>query len=246
MAQRLWIAFWLGLPIAIVVVQVVAKAISPDFFAQRLHGEAGLVENATVIFLLVGVFTAVRLFLKRDRVTSALFGPFTACMALGCFFFAGEEASWGQHWFGFEAPSEIAERNEQGEFNLHNDPLLETVLDQLPRNLLTLAALIAIFTGLGRRGRIREFKRNSIHGWIWPTLVCVPSAFIAVFVTIPKKVFDEDLPDALVIGPGETKEFGIALFLLLYLVDLFRDLRSRDRDPLPKDASLPSVSSPQS
>jgi len=33
---------------------------------------------------------------------------------------AGEELSWGQHWFGFETPKLIKNINPRGELNLHN------------------------------------------------------------------------------------------------------------------------------
>lgn len=41
-------------------------------------------------------------------------------LALGAFFIAGEEISWGQRIIGFAGPPELVERNRQGEANLHN------------------------------------------------------------------------------------------------------------------------------
>ena len=221
----LWIT--LGLPLVVVVIEGVVLAVDEELFQARVVGEWGLVENLTTLLLVCAVFVAVRLFLSRGRVASRHFGPFALVMALGCFFFAGEEASWGQHWIGFEPPKELAERNEQGEFNLHNDPLLETFLDQLPRTLLTAAALVGgILAPLVRRGRGRvapRFDEPGIWGWIWPTFACLPASVLALTVTLPKKV--ADLPQRWDYSPGETKELALALFLFAYLWTLLRALR---------------------
>ena len=45
---------------------------------------------------------------------------FFALFAAACFLFAGEELSWGQHFFGWETPASWAAHNLQEETNLHN------------------------------------------------------------------------------------------------------------------------------
>ena len=218
---------WLWLPLVIVVVQALLRTLDESLYRTWLRSESGLIENLTVICLLIAVFHALRLFSLRDRVRSRTFGAFVIFLALGCAFFAGEELSWGQHWLGFETPEVFAARNEQGELNLHNDPAFELYLDQIPRSLLTLAALFGgIIAPLTfRRGAKRDFATRSMSGWVWPTAVCLPASVIAVLVTQPKKFID-DLPAYLDISPGETKELCLALFLMLYLFELERDLRA--------------------
>lgn len=221
-----WI--WLWPPFAIVAIQIAAKAIDRDFYRTWLHGEKGIVENLTVLFLVVAIVTAVAAFRLRGRVASRWFGPLMLATAAGCFFFAGEELSWGQHWLGFEPPEYVSARNEQGEFNLHNDPFLETVLDQLPRLLLTLAAFFGgLVAPLVRRGRERDFGSAGIWGWVWPSSVCLPAAAFASFVSWPEKVFEliggeDSVPYLFEISAGETKEFCLALFLMVYLLSLLR------------------------
>lgn len=233
---RLPLALWLLLPLSIVPVQMLAKAIGQGFYERTMRGELGLIENLTVLCLAVAMGCALVLFLRRHLVESKYFGRFALLMALGCFFFAGEEASWGQHWFGFTPPDSIAARNDQGEFNLHNDPFLETFLDQLPRLLLTLAALVGgIIAPVVRRKRgLRHpnFRGPGIWGWIWPSSVCMPAALLVVCVSLPKKVFrllDQPQPYYLDISPGETKELGLALFLLIYLLTLVIELGTSSR-----------------
>ncbi len=222
---------WIGVAPAIVLVQIIARAIGDDFYQTWIRGELGITETLTVVFLIFAVFYALRIFSLRQRVASGLFGPFALVMALGCFYFAGEEASWGQHWIGFATPEGIAERNEQGEFNLHNDPVLEGLLDNLPRLLLTIAALVGgILAPLVRKNAVINLQSANIWGWIWPTIVCLPTCVVAVFITMPSKLFEmlgTEMPYLLDIAKGETKEFCLALFLMLYLLNLYRHLQTQ-------------------
>ena len=226
---------WLWAGPAIVMAQIAAKAFDPAVYRRWMRSETGLVENLTVAFLAGAIVCALLCRRLRGRVRWRPFGPLLLVAAAGLLFFAGEEVSWGQHWLGFEPPEQIAARNEQQEFNLHNDPLLETVLDQLPRLLLTLVALGAgVVAPLVRRSRGlagRDFQSRGPFGWAWPTFECFPAALLVVVVALPKKVYallDRPMPGALDISPGETKEYCLALFLLVYLLALYLDLR---RDP---------------
>lgn len=234
---RLPLLLWAVLPLGITPVEYVLRAYYPDTFHRVMAGELGLVENLTVAFLVVACVAAVLLFRHRKSVRSRLFGPFCLVMAAGCFFFAGEEASWGEHWFGFEVPESIAERNDQHEFNIHNDPFFEKILDQPPRLVLTLFAFIGGFwvplrkrrRGLSDRPR---FDGEGIWGWFWPTIECWPAGLVAAVVTLPKKfakLFADQTPDVLRIGPGETKELAIGLFLMIYLLVMLLELRDAER-----------------
>ena len=234
---RIPVSLWLVLPLSLVPLQMLAKAMGEEFYRRTMRGELGLIENLTVLSLAVAVGCALVLFRRRSQVECKQFGLFALVMAMGCFFFAGEEASWGQHWFDFTPPDAIAERNEQGEFNLHNDPFLETVLDQLPRLLLTIAALVGgVIAPLVRRRRglgPARFDGAQIWGWIWPTIVCLPAALVAIAVSLPKKIFrllDREQPYYFDISPGETKELGLALFLMLYLLTMLLQLGTSARE----------------
>ena len=191
--KRLPLWLWLVVPLAAGPMQVAAKAVGEDFYRSTMRGERGLVENLTVLSLLVAIVVALRMYRLRGHVRSKLFAPFCFVMAAGCFFFAGEEASWGQHWIGFEVPEEISARNDQGEFNLHNDPFFEKLLDQPPRLALTLFAFIGgVLVPLRRRkqgGDAPNFDSESPKGWIWPTIECLPAGLLVATISLPKKVF---------------------------------------------------------
>jgi hypothetical protein len=236
----------------LVLIQVAALLIGPGFYEKWTQGELGLIENVTALFLLAATLAALHLYRLRARVTSRWFAPFAGLMALGCFYFLGEELSWGQHLLGFDPPEAVAARNDQGEFNLHNDPLFEHFLDQLPRALLTIAALVGgVLAPLLRSKRsdagAPDFRATTIWGWIWPTIVCLPSALFAVTISIPKKLYGGDdgelRPLVLAFSAGETKEVCIALFLMVYLLSMRKHLLAApstegDRAPdRPSDAS---------
>lgn len=90
---------------------------------EQIHFVAGremLVENlGAAAFLATAV---VYLLMARRAKGRAGRWRRLQLLGLGLFFFlaAGEEASWGQHWLGFETPAELKEINAQEETNLHN------------------------------------------------------------------------------------------------------------------------------
>jgi hypothetical protein len=226
---------WLWAGPAIVVAQVATKVHGEATYRRWMRGELGLVENLTVAFLAGALVCVLLCHRQRARVRWRFFGPATLVVAAGLFFFAGEEASWGQHWLGFAPPESIAARNDQGEFNLHNDPVFEKVLDQLPRLVLTLAALAGgVIAPLVRRSRglvSRDFASPGPWGWVWPGFECLPAAILVLTISLPKKAFellDRPQPYLLDISPGETKEYCLALFLLVYLWSLVLALRGAE------------------
>jgi hypothetical protein len=94
----------------------------------------GLAEHGTVAVLLpailLGCWAAIRVF--RD---DALLAAWLAVWTLGALYFALEEASWGQWYFGWETPEYFKDNNKQQETNLHNT---YSWLNRPPRRLLEL------------------------------------------------------------------------------------------------------------
>ena len=84
--------------------------------------------------------------------------------------------------------------------------------------LLTIAAGVGgILVPLWQR-----FTRpiTSPPGWIWPTIVCLPTAVLAVGVTLPSKVFDLLGMEVQLARQGEYKELFLALSIMMYLASL--------------------------
>ncbi|MEM7519241.1 MAG: hypothetical protein AAF368_20235, partial [Planctomycetota bacterium] len=222
--RRLPRLLWIGVPILGLAGPPLARAIDDGFYRSVLRGERGVIEGGTVLFLVLATIAAISL-LVRDAKGTARFPKrwlkgWFVLFALGCIYFGGEEASWGQHWFGWSTPEALAEANKQQETNLHNlDGIWNALLDKLPRNLLTLAALVGGVIGavvLRKRRRAEGLNFSTVRDWVWPTMVCLPAALGAVLVSVPEKLFeaaDKEVPRVIDISPGETKELMLACFL---------------------------------
>ncbi len=222
---------WLVFPPVILLVQFGAKLVGEDFYLRFIDSELGLVEGLTPLFLLIAAVVAFRIAWKRKRFPVALMKPWLYLFALGAFLFAGEELSWGQHYFRWETPEAWTEFNPRGETSIHN---ASSVFDKLPRLVLTAAAVLGgILAPLlnWRRDRAGA-TRGSFGYWMLPTAVCLPTCVLSLIVTLPKKYYesylDTEVPRLLAISPGETKEYFFALFFLLYVFSLRRRLAQWD------------------
>jgi hypothetical protein len=221
----LWL--WLGFPPLMLVAHVITHSISYETWVQWMKSEYGLVENGTVVVLLVAVVLGVMTFLQRRKVKSRLFGPWVVLLTIGCFYFAGEEASWGYHLglrpFGEEISQALQQHNDQGETNLHNLPgLWGGMLDNTPRFLLSMAALIGgIIVPLWNK-----YKRPITWPtpWIWPTMACLPVCALAWLIRIPKHILrwlDLHNEFGREWRTGEDMEYLLGVFLMLYMASLY-------------------------
>ncbi|MHC4513838.1 MAG: hypothetical protein ACYTGW_21530 [Planctomycetota bacterium] len=222
---------WLWFPPLILVAHGVTRAISYETWTVWMKSEFGVVEIGTFALLLIAVVLGVMVLLRRKQVDSPLFGPWVLLLTLGCFYFAAEEVSWGYHWgwqlFGEEFSRQLQEHNDQGETNLHNLPgLLGGILDNLPRFLLSFAALGGgILVPLWGK-----YKRPVTWPtpWIWPTMACLPVSVLVWVIRIPRRVFrwlDHPEQYRREWRSGETMEYLLAVFLMLYLASLLWRLR---------------------
>jgi hypothetical protein len=196
-----------------------------------VRGETGIIENATVLILMLGVVAGLLALRACTRRSPRWLGAWVALITACCFLFAGEELSWGQHLAGWSTPEGWGQVNDQQETNLHN---VSGLLDQVPRGLLTLAALVGgtIVPVLVKAGVFR-FNARRLAFWIWPTHVCIPACVLALVVTLPRKLAvatNVDVPGALVSSVGETKECLLATFMALYLWSLYRRLRRNEAE----------------
>ncbi|MEM7467071.1 MAG: hypothetical protein AAF387_09320 [Pseudomonadota bacterium] len=212
---------WLWFPPILLLVIIPIKIVSPDFYASYIDGELGLIELATPLISIIGFvvgISVVRLAWSRvghrERVWYLM-------VTLGCFYFAGEELSWGQHFFGWGTPEYLEEINDQEETNIHN---ISSWFDQKPRLLLEIWVLVG---GVFVAWRHRKAD-GSNHAWFWPGFECFPTALLAILVRLPERIkslFDiETLP--LELRFSEPQEYYFALFLLLYLAVVRQRLKA--------------------
>lgn len=229
--------FWLWLPVVLYFGHYLVRAVAPvDFWDQYILTEFGFTEEATfamlVLALLAGLVVLRRVFFLNDWRLLIFFALF----CLGCFYFGGEEVSWGQHWFGWSAPGSWDTINGQDETNLHNlNGTVGFVFNNLPRDLLGLVALIGgVIIPWVRHVWGSRYQTGSFAYWIMPGVACIPSGLTASLATIPQKVSKAsvgDVPWWLHITAGEVKELMIAVFLSVYICLVWARLRAAQRSP---------------
>jgi hypothetical protein len=148
---------------------------------------------------------------------------------LGCFYFAGEEASWGQWYLRWSTPEAWQALNNQQETNLHNLETLGPLLDQLPRALLTLGAFAGgIVMPLYLKLRSTALDPQRFWYWLWPTAVTLPAALFGVFLARADRRIGDLLDQVWPyydMRTGELKEFFLGYFLMLYLLSFRLRLR---------------------
>jgi len=195
---------------------------------RMLKGEAGIVENATVIFLVVAIgYCISSLILAQRQELSVYLKAWLVLLILGAAYFALEEISYGQHMFGWGTAESWKELNDQDETNLHN---VHSMFDQVPRALLTLGILVGgVILPLYWKFRGIERDESDRFYWQWPTLDCVT---IGLLVILIRPIFS--LVETDIIDTGETKENLFALFILLYCVSLRSRLRLRGEVDAPE------------
>ncbi len=186
---------------------------------RMLEGEAGIVENATVLFLVIAIGFCIAGVSKANRLgLGSLVKAWLFVLILGAAYFALEEISYGQHLFGWTAGETFQELNDQDETNLHN---IHAIFDQVPRGLLTLAILVGgVIMPLYRHFRGTPLEPSNRFYWQWPTMDCVTIGLLAILIRPALTVIDVDF-----INTGEMKENLFALFIMLYCVSLHARLR---------------------
>lgn len=186
---------------------------------EALGGELGIIENMTVLFLVIAIYFALRSFIPARRHNQApqILQPWLAIMILGSVYFAGEELSWGQHFVGWNTPEHWSSLNDQEETNLHNT---SSLFDQFPRMVLTMAILFGgALAPIYRRFRRIQLSKTTAWYWVFPTLECLPASLP---VLLYRPILD--LIGADFVSAGEMKENAIALFIMIYVDSIRRRL----------------------
>ena len=214
--------WWLGFPVLIAPFVIISFRVTPDWYANWVIPEGyGVLEFSQFIVLLFGLAIAVRLlfdpFVRRRPLVFAV----AIIGALTCFYTAGEEMSWGQHFFHWNTPEYWALVNRQQETNLHNT---YAVFEKWPRAILELGILIggllvplaAAFDPRVRANRLSLFL---------PAAALVPAAIGAMVFKTYDVLSQRSYVGELVGRPSETIELYLYFFILAYLIVYTRRIR---------------------
>ena len=207
--------WWLGFPLLVGVFVVASYQLDPDWYMRFVIPEGyGILEVSHFVLPLLGLLVAGGLlFLPFVRAR-----PFTWAVtligALACLYIAGEEMSWGQHFFHWNTPDYWVTVNRQAETNLHNT---YDVFEKLPRSLLEIGIVIggllvplaAVFFPWVRANRFSLFL---------PAAALVPTALGEVIFKVIDRLQQGNLIPIVLQRPAETIETYLYFFILAYLL----------------------------
>jgi hypothetical protein len=156
----------IGFLLAFMVISFSAYLLLDRILAIRLAAEDSLFEYVTAACFFGTAVLLVRSFsIKRNF--------FFLALALVFFVGCGEEISWGQRIFGFGTPESIAQKNIQGETNLHNLDVFHPQ-DEAGQSKSGLAKLITV-----------DFLYNLFWlGW------CIVIPFVVLFDWMPARLLN--------------------------------------------------------
>lgn len=221
-----------AIPTAIMLVFVVSLIVSLDTESWWLGKESSFFEHGSVFVPLLGVAAGCYAVI-RGRFPARWLRWWFLIWVLATLYFAGEEASWGQHYLGWDTPESIAEVNKQQETNLHNT---SSWLNMQPRSAVELwilvGGIVVPVVGIigGRRPGTTDPDRA--WDWFWPTSACIAAAsmnYVGRIFDAAFRWFDEDehVHELLRhLGSSEGREFFIGLFLAAYLGSAAMRVRS--------------------
>ncbi len=231
------------LPLVLITAGLLVPLLGYDAWQKYMMSERwGLAENGTVAFLLTGIILAGMAISRRGAYPRGL-TVFLALFMLVSFYFAGEEASWGQHWLGFKTPDSISKINKQHEFNLHNLQGARKYFNAEPKRLLVVAiiagGIVAPLVMIRWRRQISE--KLAIVDWIIPPPVFAIAATLAICSDFPEEILDDRfhlsktfhktsyLNMALLAPAEEFREFMIGMLFFLYALMIY--CRTRQQTP---------------
>ena len=207
--------WWLAVPAIMALIIIVIAQVSPDWYRDYMHPEGyGILELLHFFVPLAGLVIALRLLLTSQVRRHRLLMLFLALAAFACFYIAGEEMSWGQHFFHWQTPEYWSELNRQDETNLHNT---YAIFDKTPRLILEIGILIG-----GIIIPIMALKNPKIREMDWalffPPITIMPVALTAVFFKATAFANSELYMGGLVPRPSEVTETFLYLFIFYYLI----------------------------
>lgn len=215
---------WLIAAPAILPLIILTRYLDPEFFELWIEPEGGLIEVVTPVILLVATISGILIARRHALLPAKWVAAWFALHAMGSFYFAGEDLSWGQHFFGWRTPPSIVALNDQGETNLHN---MSSWFDQKPRVLLVLWSILggAGAPLLAAWGKLAYGGPRDWRYWIFPRRACVIPGLVVALVWVPEeflRAITRWAPFLFDFRISEVQELHLAIFLSFYMVSVYR------------------------
>lgn len=216
--------FYISLPILSFIFILMWAYWSPETFNKYAGSEIGVLEISHIIVPMIGLVFGLRLVALFIREKNVIGVCISILASLVCFYIAGEEASYGLHFFGWEVNEVFLELNDQQETNLHN---ISSWFDQKPRALLEIAIVLGGFLLPLIPGVMMKIVPVGLREYA-PTLLFLPISILVILSRLPERL---NLEGTFIFPQGvrysEIQELYLFLFITLYLYFVLRLERSR-------------------
>lgn len=211
------IFFWLIVPVALILGQIVLEMSFDSGTLARLHSEGGPHEILQSVYIGAAFLLSLWMLVKIDWKRQRLIGGAVLLAALGSFYISGEEISWGQHLLHWNTPEYWAQYNDQNETNLHNT---SGWLDQKPRLLLFVGIVVAgLLVPALRRWAPSRLPEKFAD--LYPSNILIPTALGVAGPYLVQEI-GEHLHDRHIFERvSEVQEGYMYYFVALYLWDLY-------------------------
>ena len=214
--------WWLGFPVLTAAFSLGTYWFARDFYLRYVLPEGyGILEVSHFLLPLYGLFVAGSLLLmpfvraRRFVFTVALIA------ALSCLYIAGEEMSWGQHFFNWSTPEYWAMVNRQQETNLHNT---WAVFEKTPRSILE-AGIFVGGLGVPIAAAFLPWLRACRLSLFLPADALVPTALGVLTFKLIDRLQQGDYIPQILQRPAETIETYLYFFILAYVIVYARRIK---------------------
>jgi hypothetical protein len=199
----------------VAALSLVSYHLAPEWYRRYVLPEGyGILEISHFFIPMFGLCIAAGLTFNPFVRARPLMWTVALIAALSCIYIAGEETSWGQHFFHWSTPEYWAAINRQDETNLHNAYLIS---EGLPRSILEIGIIIgglgvplaALFYPVLRACRVSVFL---------PPAALVSTSLGAVGFKLVDHLQDSGRLTGVLFRPSETVETYLYFFILAYLI----------------------------
>ena len=215
--------WWLGIPVLVAAFAVGTYQLAPHFYLRYMLPEGyGLIEVSHFFIPLFGLFIAASLLLLPLVRARPVVFTVTLIAALSCLYIAGEEMSWGQHFFHWNTPEYWAMVNRQEETNLHNT---FAIFEKTPRSILELGIFIGGLI-VPIAAMFYPWLRACRASLFLPADALVPTALGAFVFKLLDRLQQGGYVDTILKRPSETIETYLYFFIMAYLIVYVRRLKA--------------------
>ncbi len=197
------------LPIVGALVVLATVPFTPVFLL--VTAENSLLEWPQFFFVLAASLLAAWLGTQLIHKRQLLIGCLYVVAAVGAFFVAGEEISWGQQVFGWETPETLNAMNHQGETNIHNIRPIQRAFHYV----VLLTGIYGTLAPLLGATFLKQRSRSTLGYLLIPPLFLVPAFMMPFGYRLIRLVF---LPTThfIAVKIGEWPELCLYFGLLLF------------------------------